>query len=67
MLVLDTDHLSFLQNDWSKEAARLTHRLDQAVGEWYATTIVTYEELKSRLKTLADMSNHHVAEIVRIR
>lgn len=32
MLVLDTDHLSFLQNDLSKEAARLTHRLDQAVG-----------------------------------
>ena len=44
MLVLDTDHLSFLQNDLSKEAARLTHRLDQAVGERYATTIITYEE-----------------------
>lgn len=44
MLVLDTDHLSFLQNNLSKEAARLTHRLDQAVGDCYATTIVTYEE-----------------------
>ncbi len=44
MLILDTDHVSFLQNDLSKEAARLTHRLDQAVGEYFATTIITYEE-----------------------
>ncbi len=44
MLVLDTDHVTFLQNDLSDEASRLTHRLDQAVGQIYGTTIITYEE-----------------------
>lgn len=44
MLVLDTDHVSFLQNDLSDEASRLTHHLDQAVGQVFCTTIITFEE-----------------------
>ncbi len=38
---------SFLQNNLSKESARLTHRLDQAVGERYATTIISRVEQSS--------------------
>lgn len=45
MLVLDTDHMTFL--GWHKSevaSLRLRHRLEQHVGEPYGTTIVTYEE-----------------------
>ena len=45
MLVLDTDHVTFLE--WRKtstEALRLRARLDQRVGKATVTTIITYEE-----------------------
>jgi tRNA(fMet)-specific endonuclease VapC len=45
MLVLDTDHMTFL--GWRKRedtSLRLRHLLDQRVGEPFGTTIVTYEE-----------------------
>lgn len=45
MLVLDTDHMTFL--GWHKRedpSLRLRHLLEQRVGEPFGTTIVTYEE-----------------------
>ncbi len=44
MLVLDTDHLSLLEQPESVERQRLMKRLDQAADEPVVTTIVTYEE-----------------------
>ncbi len=45
MLVLDTDHLTLLQQlSASDEGLRLIHRLDQHPQEVIVTTIITYEE-----------------------
>ena len=45
MLVLDTDHMTFLQwHATSNEGLRLIHRLEQCQHERSVTTIVTYEE-----------------------
>lgn len=45
MLVLDTDHMTFLQwHSTSDEGLRLIHRLEQCQHEQPVTTIVTYEE-----------------------
>jgi tRNA(fMet)-specific endonuclease VapC len=44
MLILDTDHLVEFQRGTSGEAQALKHRLDQ-VGEPFATTILTVEEV----------------------
>lgn len=44
MLVLDTDHISLLEQADSVKRARLIHRLDQAGVEAVVTTIVSYEE-----------------------
>ena len=44
MLVLDTDHISVLEQADSVARARLIHRLDQAGATAVVTTIVSYEE-----------------------
>jgi tRNA(fMet)-specific endonuclease VapC len=44
MLVLDTDHFSLIEKPNNRESLRLRHRLEQAVDEQCATTIVSYEE-----------------------
>lgn len=44
MIVLDTDHVSELQDPASPRGARLATRLDGAGSVPIATTIVTYEE-----------------------
>lgn len=44
MLVLDTDHISVLEQADSVARARLIHRLDQAGTTAVVTTIVSYEE-----------------------
>ena len=44
MLVLDTDHISVLEQADSVARARLIHRLDQAGATAVVTTIVSYAE-----------------------
>ncbi len=44
MVVLDTDHISLLQQPDSDLAERLARRLDQLLEAHVATSIVTYEE-----------------------
>lgn len=45
MLVLDTDHMTFLQRrSTSNEGLRLIHRLEQRQNDPSVTTIITYEE-----------------------
>jgi tRNA(fMet)-specific endonuclease VapC len=44
MLVLDTDHISVLEQADSVARSRLIHRLDQAGATAVVTTIVSYEE-----------------------
>lgn len=45
MLVLDSDHMTFLQwHSTSNEGLRLIHRLEQTPHEKSFTTIITYEE-----------------------
>ena len=44
MIILDTDHLSFLQRPRSQEAQRLVQRLRSSTDREIATTIVSVEE-----------------------
>ena|SRR5438874_715418 len=44
MVVLDTDHVSFLERQDSTQAARLLRRLSSLSRTEVATTIITYEE-----------------------
>jgi tRNA(fMet)-specific endonuclease VapC len=44
MIILDTDHVSFLQHPDSPEAQRLRRRLDQSVDQEIATTVISAEE-----------------------
>jgi tRNA(fMet)-specific endonuclease VapC len=44
MYILDTDHVSILEQEDSAEAQRLSARLETVPEEDIATTIITYEE-----------------------
>jgi tRNA(fMet)-specific endonuclease VapC len=70
MVVLDTDHLTFLQEEESAAKARLQARLKGIDPREIATTIVTYEEqmrgwlaFKARAKTVSQ----EVAAYVKLR
>lgn len=54
MLVLDTDHISWLERVESPQARHLQGRLDRAAPEEVAVTIISYEEqIRGRLAYLA--------------
>lgn len=44
MIILDTDHVSFLEWSVGAEAERLRSRLQKTEGETVATTIISFEE-----------------------
>lgn len=44
MIILDSDHLSFLEHSGNQQSRMLEGRLTQVVGEPLVTTIVSFEE-----------------------
>jgi len=44
VIILDTDHISILQNDQASEHATLTARMSASADQDFVTTVVTLEE-----------------------
>jgi tRNA(fMet)-specific endonuclease VapC len=64
MIVLDTDHVTFIERTGSAHADRLRVRLQNVGTETVATTIITYEELtRGWLASVAGAKN--LAKLIR--